>query len=146
MNNNNPIKKLQSQFDSTLEKKSKILKKNLKKTTKNQDYIYRIIATIFGLLLAYEAGMWLLSHYTISRAVILFIAISLLYFFLKTSSKNSFASKTMTFLKNNKDHFVYGSFIAYFLVFLATFIFKVSDVFMYASYAMIAVYAFFKTL
>jgi len=52
----------------------------------------------------------------------------------------------MKFLKGNRDAFVYGSFIVYFLIFLATFIFKVSDIFVYASYAMIAVYAFFKTL
>jgi len=146
VNNNNPIKNLQNSLDATLEKKSKTLKKKLKKSTKNQDYIYRIVATIFGLLLAYEGIMWLLSHYTLFRAVVLFIAISLLYFFLKTSSKNSFASKTMKFLKGNRDAFVYGSFIVYFLIFLATFIFKVSDIFVYASYAMIAVYAFFKTL
>ena len=146
MNNNNPIKNLQDKLDATLEKKSKIIKKKLKKTNKNQDYIYKIIAVIFWLLLAYEGVMWLWSHYTLERAVVVFIAISLLYFFLKTSSKNSFASKTMAFLKKYKNEFVYGAFILYFLVFLATFIFKVSDIFVYATYAMIAVYAFFKTL
>ena len=146
MNNNNPIKNLQSRLDATLEKKSELIGKRLRKWNTNQDYIYKVIAVVFWLLLAYEGAMWLWSHYTLQRAIILFVIISLVYFFLKTYSKNSFASRAISFLKKYKDQFVYGSFIAYFLIFLATFIFKVSDIFVYASYAMIAVYAFFKTL
>jgi len=40
VNKNNPIKNIQSQLDATLEKKSKLIKKKMKKSSWNQDYIY----------------------------------------------------------------------------------------------------------
>ena len=146
MNKNNPIKAFQDTLDATLQKQAKNIKKKSKNASIHQDYIYKIILVVFGLILSYELILYLISHYTLERATIVFAIVTTVFFFLKARSKKSFAGKLLNFLKLHKQNFVYGFFVLYFLIFLSSFIFKVSDIFIYATYAMIVVYAFFKTL
>jgi len=87
-----------------------------------------------------------MGHYTFKKAIAIFVILTILYFIRKTYSKKSIASKILSFLKNNNENFVYGAFILYFIAFFITFVFKVSDIFTYATYAMIMIYAFFKIL